>query len=168
MARSRRLFKLLCLLGLSATSACAQSMNASMQQDLDAGKVVVVIINAAEHRGSEQYADWSYYLNEFAASTGDEFAFHKIVTDDGSLESCPPAYREPYSTIFMRRGERSFVYPGPILEPQVYEYVRRAYSGEPIPSEVLAFAPEEVPGNVLKISRRASDGAEVLDCVEQR
>ena len=135
-------------------------------RDLAADKVVVVIVNADETSDSEQYADWSHYLNEFAASVSDGFAFHKVTTDEGSLKSCPPGYREPYSMIFMRRGGNSFVYEGPILEPQVYEYVRRAYRGEPIPGEIRAFRPDEVPGQVLEVAEPKPDGAEALDCVE--
>lgn len=47
-------------------------------EDLESGKSVVLIINADEKSKSEQYADWSHYLNEFSSDVGNNYVFHKI------------------------------------------------------------------------------------------
>lgn len=116
------------------------------KKDLDSGKSVVLIINANEKSKSEQYADWSHYLNEFSSGAGKDYVFYKLSSDklkDVILNG--EKFKESYSMIFMNKGNSSYFYSGPILEPQVYKFVHLSYSGKPIkPKHLSQFAPEKV------------------------
>lgn len=116
------------------------------KKDLDSGKSVVLIINANEKSKSEQYADWSHYLNEFSSKVANNYVFHKLSTDKlKNIILDSEKFKENYSMIFMKKGKPSYFYSGPIVEPQVYKFVQLSYSGKPIKPEYLKqFAPEEI------------------------
>ncbi len=115
-------------------------------KDLESGKSVVLIINADEKSKSEQYADWSHYLNEFTSEVGNNYVFHKVST--GKLKKIilnSERFKENYSMLFMKKGMPSYFYSGPIVEPQVYKFVQLSYLGKPIkPKYLNQFSPEEV------------------------
>ena len=115
-------------------------------KDIESGKSVVLIINATEKSKSEQYADWSHYLNEFSSKVGNSYVFHKI--SDSKLKKVilnGEKFSENYSMIFMKKGKPSYFYSGPIVEPQVYKFVRLTYLDKPIkPKYLNQFSPEEV------------------------
>lgn len=115
-------------------------------KDLESGKSVVLIINADEKSKSEQYADWSHYLNEFSSEAGNNYVFHKISTAKlNKIILNGEKFKENYSMIFMRKGKPSYFYSGPIVEPQVYKFVQLSYLGKPIkPKYLNQFSPEEI------------------------
>ncbi|MFK5915792.1 MAG: hypothetical protein QM484_15605 [Woeseiaceae bacterium] len=102
--------------------------------------------SANEKSKSEQYADWSHYLNEFSSEVGKNYTFHKLSTDKlKSIILNGEKFKENYSMIFMKKGKPSYFYGGPIVEPQVYKFVQLTYSGKPIkPKHLNQFSPEEV------------------------
>lgn len=107
---------------------------------------IFLIINSEGDSESEQYADWSHYLNQFASEAGKSFVFHKVTTDDlKKFVHDPNKYTNDFSMIFLKNGKPTFFYNGPILEPQVYKFVELTYLGKPIKPEYLTqFAPQEV------------------------
>jgi len=115
-------------------------------KELESGKSVVLIINADEKSKSEQYADWSHYLNEFSSDVGDNYVFHKISTDKlNKIILNGEKFKENYSMIFMKKGKPSYFYRGPIVASQVYKFIHLSYSGKPIkPKYLKQFSPEEV------------------------
>lgn len=115
-------------------------------EDLELGKSVVLIINADEKSKSEQYADWSHYLNEFSSEVGNNYVYHKISTTKlNEIILNGEKFKENYSMIFMKKGKPSYFYSGPIVEPQVYKFVKLTYLGKPIkPKYLNQFSPEEV------------------------
>ena len=128
-----------------SSSPAYSDQKSDINRDLRNGKVVVLIINSMEDQESEQYADWSYYLNSFAASVGDKYSFHKLNTKSLlDLIEGANAYKKAYSMIFMKQKNGAYFYNGPILEPQVYEYIQLAYSEKIIPKHLNSFAPEKV------------------------
>ncbi len=121
------------------------NQKSDINRDLRNGKVIVLIINSTENQESEQYADWSYYLNEFAAAVDDKYSFHKLNTKSlMDLVEGAGVYRKAYSIIFMKQKNATYFYNGPILEPQVYEYIQLAYSKKPIPKHLNSFSPEKI------------------------
>ena len=116
------------------------------KKDLGSGKSVVLIINANEKSKSEQYADWSHYLNEFSSKVGKDYTFHKLSADKlKNIILNGEKFKENYSMIFMKKGKPSYFYSGPIVEPQVYKFVQLSYSGKPIkPKYLNQFSPEKV------------------------
>ena len=115
-------------------------------EELELGKSVVLIINADEKSKSEQYADWSHYLNEFSSEVGNNYVYHKISTTKlNKIILNGEKFKENYSMIFMKKGKPSYFYSGPIVEPQVYKFVKLTYLGKPIkPKYLNQFSPEEV------------------------
>lgn len=117
-----------------------------IKKELESGKSVVLIINADEKSESEQYADWSHYLNEFSSEVGNNYFFHKISTAKlNKIILKGEKFKENYSMVFMKKGKPSYFYSGPILEPQVYKFVKLTYLGKPIkPKYLNQFSPKEV------------------------
>lgn len=121
-------------------------------KELESGKSVVLIINADEKSKSEQYADWSHYLNEFSSKVAKEYVFHKM--SGSKLKKIilnGEKFKENYSMLFMKKGKPSYFYSGPIVEPQVYKFVQLTYSGKSIkPKYLNQFSPEEVNIEFIK------------------
>ena len=116
-----------------------------IQEELRSGKAVVLIINSKENQESEQYADWSNYLNDFASKVGDKYTFHKLDTKSLiNLIEGAEAYTKAYSMIFMQQGKSTYFYKGPIFEPQVYEFIQLTYAGKPLLKHLSHFAPKEI------------------------
>ncbi|MCG8517331.1 MAG: hypothetical protein MI794_05015 [Pseudomonadales bacterium] len=137
-------------LGLALlTSACAQADTAHtpLAEAWSAGKAIVVTIDATPSDTDETYGDFAYYLNDFATNAGDDWAFFELdsqqTNPDIPIELNVTA--PPYSVLFMKAGApQGYLYPGPILEPQVYDFVQRQFEGKEVPEYLYQFAPDEV------------------------
>lgn len=125
------------------------------EKELESGKAVVLIINAVVKPESEQYADWSHYLNQFSSDVGKSYVFHKLSMDKlNKLVLNADKFNKNYSMIFMKKGKPSYFYKGPIVEPQVYKFVQLTYLGEPIkPKHLKQFAPKEVNIELKKCNK---------------
>ncbi len=117
-----------------------------LERELESGKAIVLIINAVVKKDSEQYADWSHYLNQFSSDVGKNYVFHKLSTDKlNKTVLNADKFNNNYSMIFMKKGKPSYFYKGPIVEPQVYKFVQLMYSGKLIkPKYLKQFSPKEV------------------------
>lgn len=129
------------------TSACAQAdpVYNPLAQAWSSGKSVVVTIDAIPDNTSEAYGDFAYYLNGFSASVDDNWAFFNQDTrhPQSKLPITVNVEAPPYSVLFMK-DNKGYLYPGPILEPQVYDVVRRIFEGQDIPDYLYQFMPDEV------------------------
>lgn len=115
-------------------------------KELNAGKAIVFIIDGAENTQSEQYADWSHYLNQFSSDNTKTYVFHKISKDKlkGIIHNADK-YNTPYSMIFMKNGKPDYFYEGPVIEPQIYRFIELTYEGKPVkPEYLLQYAPDKV------------------------
>lgn len=140
------LLRSLCLLSLAllpSVAAQAETTN-PLFAAWSAGKALVIAIDAAPRDADETYSDFAYYLNDFAASTSDHWAFFQIDSQTSSpiqLNVTAP----PYSVLFLKRGEpQGYLYSGPILEPQVYDFVRHRFEGLDVPDHLHPFSPDSV------------------------
>ena len=131
------------LLFFFSLTACADN---TFEKELASGKSIVLIINADLKSKSEQYADWSHYLNQFSSNVGKDFVFHHISKNMiNELVKNGDRFNKSYSMIFIKKGKPSYFYEGPIVEPQVYKYVKLSYSGKPIkPKYLNQFSPDKV------------------------
>lgn len=139
----------LCLLSLAllpSIAAQAETTN-PLFAAWSAGKALVIAIDAAPLDADETYSDFAYYLNDFAASASDHWAFFRIDSQANSaqrpiqLDVAAP----PYSVLFLKRGEpQGYLYYGPILEPQVYDFVRHRFEGLDVPDHLHPFSPDAV------------------------
>ncbi|PCM42870.1 hypothetical protein [Marinobacter sp. ANT_B65] len=130
-------------------SACASAgtSSQSMAEAWVSGKAIVVTLNPNPGNTDEAYGDFAYYLNDFAASAGDNWAFFT----QNSQAATPALPIElnvaatPRSVLFVKQGApHGYLYPGPILEPQVYDFVQRQFEGRDIPDYLYQFSPDEV------------------------
>ena len=141
------LFSLLLISGCieaSTQSLATDALLDTVRQELEQGKVVVVYHMVNGEQDSEQYADWSAYLNEFASSKGKQYTFHPSdkVFDD-FLEKQDIDARESY-TVFMKKGDATYYYDGVIVELMVYTSVDNVYSKKPLTDMDKAFLPKAV------------------------
>ena len=101
----------------------------TINQQLMDGQIVVIYQMENNDRTTEQYADWAYYLNDFASERRASYQFHqsnRAVND--KLDSQKINTGGSY-TLFLKEGEASYYYPDVILEPVVYLAVDQAYAG---------------------------------------
>ena len=116
------------------------------------GAVIVIAIDVTPDDTEETYGDFAYYLNQFhddvQASTEPDWAFFShppLSASDDALPLQIETAVEPYSVLFFRKGHsESYLYRGPIVEPQVYELMEYSFSGRAIPPHLLQFSPEQV------------------------
>ena len=132
---------------LISACASANTSSQSMTEAWTSGKAVVITLNTNPDSTDESYGDFAYYLNDFAASVGDNWAFFTLNSQTPSPELPIELHVEatPNSVLFVKQGEsRGYLYPGPILEPQVYDFVQRQFEGRDIPDYLYQFSPDEV------------------------
>lgn len=106
--------------------------------------VIVVTVDATPREADETYGDFAYYLNEFAASADSDWAFFNHSSDSASTELALDIElpTKPYSLIFFQRGKpQAYVHQGPILEPQVYEFIQRKFEDRSMPEYLHQFSP---------------------------
>lgn len=141
------LFSLLLISGCTEADSQPQSADAllgAVRQELEQGKVVVVYRMSNGEQDSEQYADWSAYLNDFASSKGTQYTFHS--SDNGVeqfLKKNGADVGADY-TVFMKKGYPTYYYDGVILESMIYTSVDNAYSKKPLADMDRAFLPEAI------------------------
>lgn len=132
---------------LISACASANSSSQSMSEAWASGKAIVVALNSSPEQADETYGDFAYYLNDFAATAGDNWAFFTLNTQDPSPELPIELHQAatPHSVLFIKQGAaQGYLYPGPVLEPQVYEFVKRQFEGRDIPEYLYQFSPDEV------------------------
>ncbi|NWO04699.1 hypothetical protein C7H09_15730 [Marinobacter fuscus] len=130
-------------------SACAQAdpSGSPLAEAWLSGRSVVVTMDVVPNNTSETYSDFAHYLNEFATSVDDSWAFFN--QDSRSTRNRLPITIDvevpAYSVLFMKKGKaKGYLYPGPIVEPQVYNFVQRTFEGRDIPGYLYQFKPDEV------------------------
>lgn len=128
--------------GADTPPSPADSLLGSIRQELVQGKVVVVYQMSNQGSDTEQYADWSAYLNDFSAHRKEQYRFHasdevfnRFLTQNG-VDT-----RSDY-TVFLKKGSDSYFYNGVIVEPMVYSAVDKVYSSKPLTDMDRAFIPD--------------------------
>lgn len=116
------------------------------------GSVIVVTVDATPREADETYADFAYYLNDFAASAGDGWAFFDHASDAGSNDSVLEleVAIKPYSVVVFQRGSpRAYLHQGPVLEPQIYQFLQHRFEDRAMPEYLQQFSP--TPVNVSEV-----------------
>ncbi|AMX02400.1 hypothetical protein [Microbulbifer thermotolerans] len=149
---------------LVTACASADTASRSMAEAWASGKAIVVTLNSSLNKTDETYGDFSYYLNDFAVSAGDNWAFFVLnsLADSSELPIELNVIATPCSVLFVKRGEpQGYIHLGPILEPQVYDFVQRKFEGRDISDYLYQFSPLEVQvrwedqGGVLKVNEKS-------------
>ena len=93
---------------------------------------------------SQQYADWAYYLNDFAHSNSPLYKFYSIdAAFNNWLSECNLNITESY-TLFLKKDVSSFFYEGVVVENLVYLAVKTHFAQEDLLPVYQAFLPDEV------------------------
>jgi hypothetical protein len=111
-----------------AGGACAAGKNPDkareIREALAAGQPVVLALAKelpSPDSDSETDADWTHYLNEFAASHGRYKIVAMDATEAREVLAEPPSLEEFYASIFMRSADSAVIYDAPVLERSVYD-----------------------------------------------
>ena len=104
------------------------------------GKGVLLFKFEESAIGSEAYADWAEYLNEFKSANKSDLLIHEI--NNQEKEASNIATNE--FTVFIKRGYPSYFYDGYIVEPQVYTAVHKVYAEQKLSDIDKSFLPEEL------------------------
>ena len=127
-----------------AQDTAPDKLLASIDKDLNEGKVVVVYKMSNNDTSSEQYADWAAYLNELS-STGNAnykiYPTNEVFNRKLTISNITPD--EDY-TVFLKRGKPSYYYDGVIVEPMVYTAVYNSYSDVKLTDIDIAFMPDVI------------------------
>ncbi len=120
----------------------------NIEKDLGNGKGIIVYQMTNNDRSSEQYADWSSYLNEFTSSkTPDYVAYASSEKLNAKLLNKQANVAGSY-TLFFKKGKPTYFYEGVIVEAMVYMAVDNIYSnGTPSPM-FQAFLPDVLEVNL--------------------
>jgi len=115
-----------------------------VNRDLSSGHIVVVYQMLNDDTASEQYADWAYYLNDFASSNSPLYKFYSTdVAFNNRLVENGLDITDSY-TLFLKKDALSFFYEGVVVESLVYLAVQAHYSEEDFLPVYRAFIPDEV------------------------
>jgi len=142
------IFLWLTLIGNGAQAGSERSLPETINFDLSNGKIVVVYQMLNDDTASEQYADWAYYLNEFAESNTPQYQFYAAdAALNDRLAENNLAITDSY-TLFLKKHEASFYYQGVLVESPTYLAIKTYYAGEELTPMHHAFMPEEVTINL--------------------
>lgn len=125
-------------------SGLASGLLHEIRQELDLGKIVVIYHMSNDELDSEQYADWSTYLNEFASSKDKRYTFHASDKEFDSLLKAKNINAEGDYTLFMKKGDATYYYDGVILESMVYVSVDKMYTRKPMTDMDKIFLPDTI------------------------
>lgn len=123
----------------------------------ESGAAVVVAIHVVPDESDETYGDFAYYLNQFQsdvqASTEPRWTFYShppLKAGDSPLPLDIRVTVQPYSVLFIYKGVTAhghgegYLYQGPVLEPQVYQFIEHRFSGRSMPLDLQQFSPKPV------------------------
>ncbi|MFC4259070.1 hypothetical protein ACFOZ5_08525 [Marinobacter lacisalsi] len=133
---------------------CAQAKDGetSLAKAWSNGSVIVMTLDATPREADETYGDFAYYLNEFAASVEGNWAFFHHVSGAGGTDSALDVQMaiKPYSVVVFQRGNPlAYVHQGPILEPQVYQFIQHRFEDRAMPEYLQQFSP--IPVNISEV-----------------
>ena len=149
LKNSSLLNKLFILIGLAIVSGCANStpsdeLLSKIKKELNEGKTVIVYQMVNKDKTTEQYADWSAYLNDFSASKSKTYNFHETNKTLNAKLSKKQANISDSYTLFLKKGKSSYFYDGVILEAMVYMAVENSYANKTLSPMDQAFLPDEI------------------------
>jgi hypothetical protein len=117
---------------LTAPNVHAESAAAAIRIIAEGKPTVLVVSRAATKKdlASEAYADWTAYLNDFAAERRDAFRFVRITPNDlKAIFGGRAPITQPFATVFIRNASGAIYYDGMIHEPAVYRAAAAFLSG---------------------------------------
>ena len=155
MKNSSLLNKLLILIGLAIVSGCANStpsdeLLSKIQKELNEGKTVVIYQMLNKDKTSEQYADWSAYLNDYSASKAKTHTFHETNKRLNETLAKKQINSSDSYTLFLKKGKTSYFYEGTIVESMVYIAVDKSYTNKTLSPMDQAFIPDEITIELTK------------------
>jgi len=126
--------------GTSLSDELLSSIDESIMQ----GKTVIVYQMKNMDKTTEQYADWSAYLNDFMKEKSDNYkAFSANKAFNTKLSKIKINTDNSY-TVFFKKGKPTYYYDDVIVEPMVYIAIDNKYSGKKLSAMDNAFLPEVI------------------------
>ncbi|RDH85976.1 MAG: hypothetical protein DIZ80_00440 [endosymbiont of Galathealinum brachiosum] len=153
MKNNSFLKKIFIFLALIAVSGCANSDIPSLQTDksisnidksIRQGKIVIVYQIKNTDKTSEQYADWSAYLNDFTDNKANIYVVHNTSKAFNKKLSSLNINIDGNYSVFIKQGKATYYYDSVILEPMIYIAIDNAFSGKQLSPTDKAFLPEAI------------------------
>jgi len=115
------------------SAAVMPDAKSKVLESLDSGKPVVLIVARTTTKAdqeSEAYADWSSYLNDFAAGNREHFTFITIrPAQTRQIFSASAPIKHSFAVIFLKNDRDAVYYDGMILDPETYKYAADYLAG---------------------------------------
>ncbi len=93
---------------------------------------------------SEQYADWSAYLNNFTENRMNTYAVHKADKKFNEKLLSLNIDSDGNYSVFIKQGKATYYYNDVVLEPMIYMAIDNAYSGKQLSPMDKAFLPDAI------------------------
>jgi hypothetical protein len=113
----------LLLAALTASAAPPPDRCTGLAGDLRDGRPTVIIVSPPAHDlapRSEAYADWAFYRDDFLRRRPEDLCVLRMAAAAYRRRFAEPVLSDRFATIFVRDPDHALVYPGLILEPDIY------------------------------------------------
>lgn len=125
-----------------SSSANSDELLSNIAKSIKQGKTVIVYQMKNRDETSEQYADWSAYLNSFMKEKATSYkAYSTNKAFNTELSKIKISTDSSY-TIFFKQGKPTYYYNDVIIEPMVYIAIDNQYSGKNPTAIDSAFIPD--------------------------
>jgi len=145
--------KFLIFLTFTIASGCANSETPSAHSDellssidksIKQGKTVIVYQMKNIDKTTEQYADWSAYLNDFMKEKANSYKAYSANKAFNTKLSKIKTNTDRSYTVFLKREKPTYYYDDVIVEPSVYDAVDNQYSDKELSAMNNAFLPDVI------------------------
>ena len=127
-----------------APETSTDNLTNNINHALENGKTVVVYQMKNNNTTTEQYEDWSAYLNDFSSKHSATYAFFKANSDFNKRLVLSGLPHPGNYTVFVKKNKPVYFYDGVIVEAMVYLAVDTAYSTSALSPMHEAFLPNKI------------------------
>jgi len=116
----------------------------SINESIKQGKTVIVYQMKNMDKTTEQYADWSAYLNDFMKEKANSYKAYSTNKAFNTKLSKIKINTDSSYTVFLKQGKPTYYYDDVIVEPMVYIAIDNKYSGKELSAMDNAFLPDVI------------------------
>jgi len=124
--------------------AHSEKLLSSIEESIKQGKTVIVYQIKNMDKTTEQYADWSAYLNDFMKEKVDNYKAYSANKAFNTKLSKNKINTDSSYTVFMKQGKPTYYYDDVIVEPMVYIAIDNKYSDKKLSAMDNAFLPNSI------------------------
>lgn len=130
---------LLCLTAGAATASGIRADLAAVLRDDKPFLLIVAPVGGGKAVGSDAYADWVAYRDEFLHAGANELRVVTLSPLQYRASISQPDLADDFTTLFIRRGREALVHNGMVLEPRIYILGSEFLSSGTLPPDAAAY-----------------------------